>query len=246
MQIQPGYEVDLLIGGDFWVVNSGTTQAQPGQKAFAYLASGLVAFATAGTIFGGASATASSVAASTFSVTATIAPTSGTVFGGANSGANSIMTVTTVGSGTVVAGASVSGTGIPTLPAPQVVSQLTPLLASEALGGIGRYYLNVGEITFASGAVSGTYGTLTIGTATGTFVVGDVISGTSVVVGTTITQNLTGSGGTGGTMVVNNNTVVSSTTITASVAVETNFVCRSSGLVGEIVKISNFRDAGNN
>ena len=41
-----------------------------------------------------------------------------------------------------------------------------------------------------------------------------------------------------GTMVVNNNTVVSSTTITASLAVETKWYARSSGLPGEAVKMS--------
>jgi hypothetical protein len=226
-QVQPGAMCTLQIAGDFLVQNDGTTEAQPGQKAFAYVATGKVAFAAAGTVFGGASATSSSIAASTFSVTGSIA--------------GNTMTVTAVGSGTIVAGASISGTSIPTAPAPKVVSQI-----SGTAGGIGVYALNVGEITFASGTISGTYGTLTIGTATGTFAVGDVLTGSSVVAGTTITQNLTGSGGTGGTMAVDNNTVVSSTTITASLAVETKFIARSSGLPTEIVKMSSTTDAGGN
>ena len=45
-------------------------------------------------------------------------------------------------------------------------------------------------------------------------------------------------------MVVNNNANVGSTTITASLAVETKFWARSSGLVGEVVKISSTTDAG--
>jgi hypothetical protein len=234
MQVNPGAQTALMIGGDFAVVNDGTTEAEYGQKAFAYVATGKVTFATAGTVFGGASATSSSIAASTFSVTGSIA--------------GSLMTVTVVGSGTVVAGASISGTSIPTAPAPQIVSQVTPLLAGETAGGVGRYNLNVGEITAASETISGTYGTLTIGTATGTFAVGDVLTGTNVVTSppTVITQNLTGTGGTGGTMVVNNNTVVSSTTITASLAVETKFFARSTGLPGEAVKISSTTDAGGN
>jgi hypothetical protein len=225
MQVQIGYQCALQIAGDFWVQNDGTTEAELGQKAFAYVASGKVAFAAAGTTFGGASATSSSIAASTFSVTGSIS--------------GNVMTVTAVGSGTVVAGASVSGTGIPTSPAPQVVSQLT-----GTAGGVGTYALNTGEITTVSETISGTYGTLTIGTATGTFAVGDVLTGSNVVAGTTITQNLTGSGGTSGTMAVNNNTVVSSTTITASLAVETKFYARSTGLAGELVKISSTTDAG--
>ncbi len=226
MQVQVGFQVGLQIAGDFWTQNDGTTEAEYGQKAFAFVATGKVAFAAAGTVFGGASATGSSIAASTFSVTGSIN--------------NNVMTVTAVGSGTVVNGASVSGTGIPTAPAPKVISQLT-----GTPGGIGTYALDTAEITFASGTISGTYGTLTIGTATGVFAVGDVLTGTNVVAGTAITQNLTGAGGTGGTMVVNNNTVVASTTITASFAVETNFIARSTGLPGELVKISSTRDAGN-
>ena len=229
MQVQIGYATALQISGDFWVVNDGTTEAEYGQKAFAYVASGKVTFATAGTIFGGASATASSVAASTFSVTGSVS--------------GNVLTVTAVGSGTLYPGASIANATIPTNPAPQIVSQL-----SGTTGGVGTYSLNVGEITVAAGqTITGTYGTLTIGTATGTFAVGDVITGTSVVTSppTVITANITGTGGTGGTMVVNNNTVVSSTTITASLAVETKFFARSTGLVGETVVISSTADAGN-
>lgn len=227
--IPAGYQCTLTSAGGVWAVNDGTTEAQYGQKAFAYVATGKVAFAAAGTVFGGASATGSSIAASTFSVTGSIAPSGG---GGQN--AASILTVTAVGSGTIYPGASISGTGIPTAPAPQIVSQLT-----GTAGGVGTYALNVGEITAASETISGTYGTLTIGTATGTFAVGDLLTGAGVVAGTSITANITGTGGSSGTMVVNNNTVVSSTTITASVAVETSFYARSAGQPGETVKITN-------
>ena len=236
LQVQPGAQTALQIAGDFAVQNDGTTEAEYGNKVFAYVASGKAAFAPAGTIFGGASSTAAAVAASTFSVTGSIA--------------GSLMTVTVVGSGTIVAGASISGTNIPTTRAPQVVSQVTPLLAGEATGGVGRYNLNVGELTVASETISGTYGTLTLGGASATpFAVGDIITGTGVVTATPtiVTQILTGTGGgAGDTVAVNNNTVVSSTTITASVAVETKFFARSTGLVGESVKISSTSDAGGN
>ena len=225
MQVQPGAQTALQISGDFAVVNDGSTEAEYGQKAFAYVASGKVAFAAAGTVFGGASATGSSIAASTFSVTGSVA--------------GNVLTVTVVGSGTLYPGASISGTSIPTAPAPQIVSQLT-----GTAGGVGTYSLNVGEITAASETISGTYGTLTIGTATGTFAIGDVLTGSGVVAGTAITANITGAGGSGGTMVVNNNTVVGSTTITASLAVETKFFARSTGLPGEAVKMSSSTDAG--
>lgn len=227
--IPAGYGVTLISGGGVWVKNDGPTQAQWGQKAFAYVATGKVAFAPAGTVFGGASATGSTITPETFSITGSIAPSGG---GGQNQ--PSILNVTAVGSGTIVPGASISGTGIPTLPAPQIVAQLT-----GTPGGIGTYALNVGEITAASETIAGTYGLLTIGTATGVFGVGDLLTGSGVAAGTSITANVTGTGGTGGTMVVNNNTNVGSATITASLAVETTFFARSSGLPGESVKMSN-------
>lgn len=225
MQVQPGAQTALQIAGDYAVQNDGTTEAEYGQKCFAFVATGKATFAAAGTVFGGASATTSSIAPATFSVTGSIS--------------GNVLTVTAVGSGNVVNGASISGTNIPTGPAPQIVSQLTgtPL-------GIGTYLLNTGEITTVSETISGTYGILTIGTATGVFAIGDVLTGTGVTAGTTITQNIAGAGGTGGTMVVNNNTFVSSTTITASLAVETKFIARSTGLPGEPVKISSTTDAG--
>lgn len=216
--IQPGYEMALMTAGDFAVTNAGTVVAIPDQsKAYANLANGTVQFAAPGTVIGGASATGSTVTAETFSVTGSIA--------------DDVLTVTAVGSGTVYPGSTISGTGIAT--GTMISSQLT-----GTAGGVGTYLLSIGQQTAASTTVSGTYGLLTIGTATGTFVVGDVISGTNVVAGTAITANVSGSGGSSGTMVVNNNTAVSSTTITASVAVETKFWATSSGGNGAVVKIS--------
>lgn len=232
MQVQPGAQTALQVSGDFAAVNDGTTFAEYGQKAFTYVATGKVAFAAAGTVFGGASSTTAAVAASTFSTTASIA--------------SNVLTVTAVGSGTLVAGASIAGTGIPTAPAPKIVSQVLPLIAGETAGGVGRYNLNTGPLTVASETITGTYGTLTLGGASAVpFAVGDVITGSNVVAGTKITQILTGTGGgAGDTVAVDNNTVVASTTITASVAVETKFYARSTGAVGEVVKISSVPNAG--
>jgi hypothetical protein len=160
---------------------------------------------------------ASSVAGSTFSVTGSIS--------------GNLLTVTAVGSGTVVPGATISGTGV--LTGTQIVGQL-----SGTPGGVGVYELNYGEQTVASTTISGTYGTLTVGgTVTGTFSVGDTITGSGVVAGTAITALGTGTGG-AGTYIVNNNTVVSSTAINASQNVETKWIAMSGGLPGELVKIS--------
>ena len=153
--------------------------------------------------------------------------------------ADDILTVTAVSTGTLYPGTTLTGpAGVAT--GTRVISQITPLLAGETAGGVGRYLLSIGGQTAASGSVVGTYGVLTIGTATGTFAIGDVLTGTGVVAGTQITASLTG-GGSGGTMVVSDATVVSSTTITASTAVETKWVATSSGPNGAVVKISSWQ-----
>lgn len=215
--IQPGFQMGLMTGGDFWVVNAGAASATTRMKAFANLQTGAVSFAAAGTIPGGASATASSIAAATSSITGSIS--------------GNVLTATVIGSGTLVAGTTLSGTGVAL--GTKIVSQLT-----GTPGGLGTYLVDIGDQAAASTTISGTYGILTIGTATGTFLVGDILTGSGVVAGTAITQNLTGAGGTGGTMAVNNNTVVASTTITASIAVETKWFAMSEGDTGELVKIS--------
>lgn len=225
MQVQQGMQMALQIVGDFWVVNDGSTEVNYGMKAYANLADGKVTFAATGAPTTGASATGSSIAASTFSVTGSIA--------------GDVMTVTAVGSGTVVAGATISGTGVDT--GTKVLSQL-----SGTAGGIGIYRLNIDNETVASTTISGTYGTLTVGTVTtGNFAVGQQLNATgSVVAGTTITQLLTGTGGSGTTAVVDNNTVVSTQTISSVSNVETKWYARSVGVAGSLIKISSTPNAG--
>lgn len=220
MQVLPGQECALQIGGDFWVVNDGLTEALYGMKAYANLADGKITFAAAGAPATIASATGSDIAASTLSVTGSID--------------GDVLTVTAVGSGTVVAGATLSGTGVAS--GTKVLSQL-----SGTAGGVGTYRVNIPAQTVASTTVSGTYGTFTVGTltTTPTFAVGQQLNATgAVVAGTTVTQVLTGAGGTGSTLVVDNNTVVSSQTISSLGNVETKWIARSIGLAGASVKIS--------
>lgn len=223
MSILPGYEMFIATGGDFIATNEGTTQATRGMKAYADFLTGKVSFAAVGSPSTGASATGSSIAANTFSVTGSI----GVVTPG------NVLNVTAVGSGTIVNGATISGTNIAT--GTQILAQLT-----GTTGGVGTYEVSIPEQTAASTTVSGTYGTFTVGTLTTTpvFMVGDSLNATgSVVAGTQITQALTGSGGTGSTFAVNNNTVVSSQTISAASNVETPWYALNSALAGEPVKI---------
>lgn len=231
MVIPQGLPVALANQGDFWVINTGTTEAIPQvSKAYANFADGTVTFAAPGTPTVAATATGSSIAASTFSVTAGIV--------------NDLMTVSAVGSGTVVAGATISGTGITT--GTMVASQVTPLLSGETLGGVGRYNLSISQQkTIASETVSGTYGTFTVGTMTvGTqFVVGQTIANTtsgSVVAGTKLRQLLTGTGNAGSTFAADNNTVVSSQSISAQGNVETKWYAASAGGQNALVKITSW------
>lgn len=220
MLVPSGFAITAMSSGDYWVVNSGTIEAIPGMVAYANFANGLASFAAAGSP-GSASATGV-ITAGASSVTGSIA--------------NDILTVTAVGSGTLYPGTTISGTGVAT--GSMIQTQEMPLLVGEAVGGIGRYTLNIGEQTVASETITGAYGLLTIsGSVTGVFGVGDSISGTGVVAGTSISALGTGTGGTG-TYIVNNATPVSSTTITAGTSVATKWFCRSTGLPGELVKIS--------
>lgn len=223
MLIPQGLPVGLATQGDFWVVNNGASEAVFGQKAYAQYGTGLVSFAATGSPSTTSTATGSTIAASTFSVTGSIA--------------NDILTVSAVGSGTVVAGATISGTGITT--GTQIASQL-----SGTAGGVGTYLLSISQQkAVASTTVSGTYGTMTVGTMTvgTTFQVGQtLVVGGAVVAGTIITQLLTGAGGNGSTFAVNNNTVVSSQSISAVGNVETKWIAASSGQPGALVKITSW------
>jgi len=216
--------VTLYNGGDFWVVNDGANAAVIGQKAYANFADGKVSFAATGTPTTGATSTSSTIAPETFSVT-------GSILG-------DVLTVTAVGSGTVIPGAPISGTNI--VSGTRVGQQLLPLLSGESLGGIGRYYTSIGGQNAVSTTVSGTYGLLTIGgTVTGIYAVGNVISGSGITAGTKIIGLGTGLGQ-GGTYYVDlTQTVNSGEAINVSaVNVETKWYAMSAGAPGQLIKIS--------
>lgn len=220
--ILKGQQTALFNDVDIWVRNVGAAYCQVGMKAFANFADGSAYFAAAGATPSGGSGSTSSIAAGTFSVTGSIA--------------NNIMTVTAVGSGSLYAGATVVGGATGT----KIVQQLTSTETGGALAGKGTYAVSIPEQTVASGTLTGTYGILTIaGTVVNGVAPGQTISGSSVVTGTTVYQQLTGTPGGAGTYVVDNNTVVSSTAITSQNAIETKWIARSGGANNELIKISN-------
>jgi hypothetical protein len=215
MQIAPGFGMFLFSEGGFWVVNDGANAAVIGQKAYADFATGKVSFGASGAPTGVASATGS-IAAGSGSVTASIA--------------GDVMTVTAVASGTLPIGSLLSGTNVVT--GTRVTDQL-----SGTAEGVGTYRVSIDQ-TVASTAVTAAFGIFTAASAlTGVFGVGDVLNGTGVDAGTTITAKRTGTGGLG-TYIVSSATVVTSTTISAAGNVETKWVCMSPGMPGSLVKIS--------
>lgn len=207
---------NIFDAADFWVMNNGTTEALPGQKAYANLANGQASFAATGNPTSGASSTGS-IAAGTGSATGTI---TGNVF-----------TAVSGLSGTFVPGAILTGTGVAT--GTMILAQ-----TGGTAGGIGTYTVSIPEQSVASTAISATYGIFTAGTTTGgSYGIGDILSGTGVTSGTYITGLGTGTGGVG-TYYVTPTQTASSTTIAATSTVETGWYCRSFGAPGEVVKMS--------
>lgn len=217
MLIPPGFQMALMNGGDFFMKNDGTTQALVGQTVYADLDTGRVSFATK------TASVTGSIAASTASITAGIQ--------------GNILTVSAVGSGSVVPGMTLSGTSgtgnVAT--GTKVVTQL-----SGTIGGVGTYAVDIPEQTVAAGVtITSTYGTLTVSAVgSGTIAVGDLVTGTGVsATATHITALGTGVGLTG-TYIVDVTQTMSSSALTIGNNVATKFVAASSGLAGELVKIT--------
>ena len=224
MQVLPGTQCFAYSGGDFWMKNTGTNQVTVGMKAYASFVDGTVTFAATGTPPQAASVTGS-IAAETFSVTASIASNES-----GNFTEQGVMTVTAVGSGAVTIGAPITGSGVQT--GTVVISQI-----SGTPGGIGVYGVNIAQ-TVASTTVSGTYGLLTVSAVgSGAIVLGGVLSGSGVTTGTTVTGFVSGTGGTG-TYNVNLTQTASSTTITQTLGVETKWIAMGTAGPGELVPTS--------
>lgn len=214
--VPTGLGVTLYMGGDFWGKNSGAGAVTKGMKVYANYATGALTGAVAGAPPTGASVTGA-IAASTASVTGSIA--------------GDVLTVTAVGSGVVVPGGVLSGTGVTS--GTQVVDQLT-----GAAGGIGTYRVSTPQ-TVASTTISETYGTLTVSAVgSGAIAIGDVLSGSGVTAGTYVSAFGTGTGGTG-TYIVSPTQTASSTTITVTGAIETKWTIKSPCGPGELFKFSN-------
>lgn len=219
--IPEGFMVELMNGGSVWAKNEGSTQALNGHKAYADLVTGKVSFAAAG------------APTTTTQTSATIATGTAATFTGSISG--NVLTITGAVTNTLYMGALLSGSGVAT--GTQIIEQLT-----GTTGAAGTYAVNIAEQSVASTALTATpY--LAAGTGGSGIVVGSTITAastgtTGVVVGGVVTAIITA-----GTNVVvrlpypgtGTNTTA---TLTFAQNVETKWIARSSGLAGELVKIS--------
>lgn len=219
LTVQPGFGVTLMTGGGFWAYNAGAGEAINGMKAYASFEDGSVTFAVTGSPTTGGTSTASTIAARTSTISA------GTIV-------DDVLTVTGASGDSIVAGTQLSGTGV--VAGTEVVSQL-----SGTPGGVGTYQLNVGEYNLTTPqAFSGTSGLLTIGgIVAGEFAVGQTVTGSGIASNTHIRQAGTGTGG-AGTYFVDVTQSVSSRAINTASNVETKWYARSTGLPGELVKLS--------
>ena len=134
-------------------------------------------------------------------VTGSIVPETFSVTGSIT---GNVLTVSNVSSGTIYAGSTISGSSV--IGGTSIINQIT-----GTAGGIGTYTVSAVQ-SVSSETISGAYGELTVTAVTsGALAVGQVISGTGVTVGTTITADISGTGGDGTYVVSVSQTVISET-----------------------------------
>ena len=211
-----GLPVVVMNTGDFYVRNSGLVAATPGMKAYALNSSGLVTFNVTATPPTGASAGAATLTSIISATTGGALPTTNTCTGSIS---GSTLTVTAMGSGSVIGsgvGQTITGTGIDPSETVTIVAQLT-----GTAGGIGTYQLSTifgVAVTSTSFSLSGGGLTLTGANYKGVFAVGMTLTGTNIPAATTILAYGTATAGAAGTYLVSQPATVAATasTITAS------------------------------
>lgn len=144
------------------------------------------------------------------SFTGVLAPETASVTG---SIADNVLTVSAVGSGTLVNGGILSGSGVAA--GTQIINQIT-----GPAGGIGTYFVTIGGQSVSSTTIAETYAQLTASSVTGALAVNQVIAGAGVTLGSTITAEIGGTGG-AGTYVVSPSQTVSSEAMTSGAAAVT-------------------------
>jgi hypothetical protein len=146
------------------------------------------------------------------------------------------MTVTTMGTGYVIVGQTVSGTGIPT--------GTTIIAAGTGTGqNNGTYVLSQPATPGSSIAVTVSGGTLTVTiVGSGVLAINDTVTGGTIAAGTYLQAFIPGSGSLGGvaSYLVNTATTSASGTVTVVAGTATKWVASSLGAPGELVKMTSF------
>lgn len=213
MVVPSGFLVTLHNGGDFWArFGNGATA---GQTVYADETTGAVQSGSGTTSFTGAVG---------FTGTASLATVGGV----------GEATLATITSGLVEIGDVMVGTGIP------AGTTVTGLVSGTANTVGAVYSLSAAVTTEAAEAVTTTSNTLNVtAISAGAINVGDVISGTGITAGTTVTALGTGTGGVGTYTISGAPITTASETITVPAGnVATNFVVRTNCLPGELAIIS--------
>lgn len=227
MTVPAGFQCPSVVtAGDVWVKNSGANQALPGMKCFADTLTGQSFFGNTGT---------SPVTATvTGTLTAATASFTGSI-------TDDVLTVTALASGTLVV-----GTVLGTLGGVAANSEIVAL--GSGTGTVGTYLLSIAEQTVAGTLMSGSSSILNVtATSSGSIGVGTVVSGTGVsgtvgnISGAVAVRSLgTGTGGNGTYNTNGPSQSVGSSTLTGTNTIELKWYARSSGLAGELVKISSW------
>lgn len=210
MTIPAGLYVTLFTSGDFWGRFAGGATA--GQKVYANYADGSLSAAATGSPTNGGVMTASA----------------GATFTASGSGTN---LTTSAQTGVIHIGAVVAGVGIPV--GTTIVSQ------TSGTTGAAGVYVTSGATTISAAAGTATSNILDVTAVTsGSFAVGDPISGASITSGSYITALGTGTVGGVGTYTMSAASQAASTAVTAVQTVETSYFVATTAGAGELAKIS--------
>jgi len=161
-----------------------------------------------------------------------------------------VITGTGVTSGTTITGyiTGMDGTGTYVLSVSQTVASeamtvVTEPMFAAASGGVGTYTVNNSQVSTVAftGSISGTTMTVTA-VSSGTLGVGQIVTGTGVTSGTTITALGTGTGGTG-TYTVNDSQTVASEALSVTSETLTSFT--SPGIVEGSIQFCNINQTTN-
>lgn len=208
--IPPGFPVTLMVEGDFIDLIAGGGAAVYGSACYANYADGSLYIGSAPA---GASGTGSIGA--TFTATGT--------------GTSLVVTAVT---GLISIGDTIAGTG---------VTAGTTILAqvSGTTGGAGTYTTSVAT-TSAAAALTSFGIVLDVTAVTGTFSIGDAVTGTGVPAGATLATQVSGAIGGVGVYTLDTpaTAYAASTALTVVGGILTSFVAKTSANVGELVQIS--------